>query len=221
MKRNIQRVMVIFSLVVTFFTTGSRAEPVYPEIAEKAGTLELGEAILLLMPNEGTSAIEWSHNADGPIVWITDGIKTKQSRNGQMYAEREGVLRIHVLGKFAHVLRQRINILAWTVIYSTSGNPKFGVEKISLFPGASGDQCFGTLFDGCEFDLLPSLEKAGLFVKKICENKEFPGSGIVAYRITYPHKRGTNIILTHSSGSGGASSWIDMDFGETSPMSCV
>src|SRR5689334_21962328 len=54
----------------------------------------------LLMPEKDTASIDWSHRAAGPIVWLTDGIQSEKSPNGESAAMREGLLRINVLGQF-------------------------------------------------------------------------------------------------------------------------
>ncbi|MGY1489617.1 hypothetical protein ACW4YW_09405 [Methylobacillus pratensis] len=191
------------------------AEPVYPWIATAAGPLELGNAILLLMPDEKTEQISWDHQASGPIVWLTDGFKTEGE-----HSYRKGLLQINVLGKPSYVLLRKKNILAWTITYSTSSNPKFGVENISLSPGAGNHQpCFGTLFEGCSFELLPSLQKTGIEVHTTCEAQKYQ-ERIAVYQASYPNKRTTNIVFMESGGSGGSSSNVTMTLTELNESVC-
>lgn len=195
------------------------AEPTYPQAAQKAGVLELGAAVSLLMPDKGAQSIDWSHRADSAVLWVTDGFATDNWANENTVTAREGLLRLNVLGSYAHVLKQRKFELAWTVRYSTISNPKFGVETITLSPGVPNEPCFGTLYDGCSFEVLPSLKKAGLTVKQICEKKEAQ-EYIVAYLVTHPQKKPTNVILTDSGSNIGSSSSIEMNLAASNAALC-
>lgn len=197
----------VFALL--FCVQSAIAEQIYPRQAERAGIFELGTAILLLMPPKGSQFIDWSHESNGSIVWLTDGFEMESWANGDEISRRQGLLNIHVLGNFSHVLKQKKYKLAWTVQYLTKSNPKFGVETISILPGPPGDVCFGTLYDGCTFEILPSLKKAGLTVKQLCEQKGIQHH-TVGYLVNHPNKVPMHLVLSESWGSGGSSSSVEM-----------
>src|SRR5438046_2186035 len=102
----------IFVLFALMTWDAAHAEPIYPKVAEKAGLMELGAAVFLLMPEKGTELIDWSHRADGPILWLTDGFRAEKGANSESVTVREGLLRVNVLGQFAHVLKQQKYTLA-------------------------------------------------------------------------------------------------------------
>lgn len=129
-------------------------EPVYPASAGKLKSLELGEAVLLFMPDNASEPIPWDFRVDAPVVWLTDGYKEDAMPNGETFSHRDGLMRIHVQGTRSHILKNQRDELAWTISYSTRSSPRFGVELVTIEPGAPGPavMCFGTLFDGCVFE---------------------------------------------------------------------
>lgn len=190
--------------------TSSDVSPVPTPVA-KLRSLELGEAILLLMPEKSSKGIDWDFRADAPIIWVTDGYKEETRENGDTVSFREGLIRVHVQGKKAHVLKKNKYELAWTVRYETHTNPKFGVESIGLYPGSQNETCFGTLYDGCDFGVSKSFKQAGISAKKICERSETQ-QHIIGYQLTFPGKKTTLARLEDNWGSGGTSSTAELMF---------
>ena len=146
------------------------AQQVYPSRAQAASDFELGSVVLMLMPQEGVESLSWDQQADGPIDWVSPGVITEQGPKGESYSFKEGLMRVNVLGKYAHVLKEQKFILAWTIRYASKHNPNQGVEWIDVFAGTSDEPCQGNNDDGCGFDPVPSLTKSGVQVKKVCES---------------------------------------------------
>lgn len=196
---------------------------VWPEVLRGAKSLELGELILLLMPDSGATSVGWDFQTDSPIKWQSEPFKEVP---GSGYAYRMGWVRVNVQGEKSTVLRERKLELGWTVTYSNeisaSPNaerpfmpPKFGVESIEIKPGAEPvvDNelvCFGAVFSGCDFDEpIASLIKAGIHVQTIC-SKEISGGHVSAFILTHPGRNPTVMTWTESGGSGGTGSWVTL-----------
>ena len=103
------------------------AQSVYPTTAQSLKPMELGEAILLLMPDKGANSVKWDHRAASNIQWLTEGW---QSYEIGTTIFRDGLMRIHVKGKVSTVLKKQKQELAWTVSYSSDENPAFGVSVL-------------------------------------------------------------------------------------------
>lgn len=188
------------------------AEPVFPNKASKLKSYELGEAILMLMPDKDSSVVGWDHRANESIYWKHDGYKSRR-----IGAYRSGILRVHVQGARAHVLKKQKHELAWSVLYETTHAPKFGVETATLTPGMNSlddpkEQCFGELYDHCEFDPRPSLKSASITFTEVCTN-DLPGVDyVVGYELTHPTRKKAFMVWSTSGGSGGTNSWITLNY---------
>lgn len=177
-------------------------------------SFELGEAILLFMPDKNMEYISWDFRADAPIEWMTNGYKTeKADSKGEAESFREGLMRINVQGIESHILRKKKEELAWKIHYSTfNPNPKFGVESIQLQAGDSEGECFGELYDNCTFEAEKSMKDAGVFATKVCENPERGGGPVIGYELSFPNKEKTNARLETNGGSGGSNSLFMLIF---------
>lgn len=197
----------------------NHAESVYPKAAEKIKPLELGEAILLFMPENSSESIKWDFRENSAIAWSTEGYKEENMGATETLSYRDGLMRIQVLGKKSHVLKKNKYELAWTVRYSSHANPKFGIETISLSPGIinSNEYCFGTLYDGCSFELYPSLKKIGISATQICENSKSKPQ-VVGYELTYSGKATTFARMENDFGSGGQTSSVMLLFKKPSDL---
>lgn len=185
-------------------------------------SFELGEAILLLMPDKNieTEPMNWDYRSEAPIVWMTDGYKTELNGYGKEVSFREGLMRINVQGIESRILRKKKEELAWTVRYFTSNNPKFGFESIWLYPGDSDGQCFGHLYDNCDFELQQSLKDVNINMKKICEEKYTGDFKLVGYELSQPDKRNIFAELLYSGGSGGSSTTLEIFFSKKEKDLC-
>lgn len=182
-------------------------QPVYPKSLQGTKSLELGELILLLIPDTPADQFGWDYRVNSPITWLTNGVEY-----GGMSATRRGVVRVNIGGKKATVLRQKTEELGWSVIYKTDGNPNFGPAEIEIKPGgvAPEDICFGTNFDGCAFDApLPSLSAAGIVATPICEKTSL-GEEYKAFLLKHLDRRPTVMVMVTGGGSGGVSSSITL-----------
>lgn len=200
----------LFAILLAIFTHTSHAEFVYPISAKKLKPMELGEAILLFMPDESLKNIYWDYRAnDKNILWNTDGFKQEKLWNGEIQSFREGFIRIHVLGKKSSVLKKNKHELVWTVRYTTQINPKLGIKAISIAPGLTDEQCFGSLYEGCAFDIEDSLIKTGISVKKVCKERG-AGFQILGYEISYPKRKRMFVRWNYNEGSGGSNANIEL-----------
>ena len=95
----------------------SSAQAVHPAELQGAKTFELGELVLLFMPDEKAEGVGWDHRADSGIAWKTAGYGERKRDDGMPHYFRDGLVRAHVGDQVAHVLQQREVELAWTVAY--------------------------------------------------------------------------------------------------------
>jgi hypothetical protein len=188
--------------------TVADSQDVYPAELRDTKSLELGQLVLLLMPDSGSQYIGWDYRVNSPILWQTSGFNEFPMGG----AERVGLVRVNIQGSTATVLRQRVEELGWSVIYSTNKPAKFGPREIDIRPGTpTGDgQCFGTNFDGCDFkEPTASLLSAGIQVKKLCA-KQWGAEGISVFLLAHSDRKPTILVWQTSGGSGGSSSWLTL-----------
>ena len=190
--------------------------PIYPPLLSKAPDIELGDAVLFLVPDSNAKVFwDWRSNAK-EIIWLDNGYKENKG-----VSSRRGLMRINVLGIHSTVLRQTKEELGWTIEMITKGGAKFGPTKVALEPGlGNAEQCFGTLYDGCSFTSLQSLTKAGFDVKKICEVKELGGT-IKGYLLSFSGKTSTVLQERYGEGSGGSQTSISLLLSSDVHNACV
>jgi hypothetical protein len=202
------------------------AEPladVYPESLRGTQSYELGSVILALMPPPGQQRIGWDWQANSPIQW-QDGYTQNP---GAVRSYRNGMLRINVMGDVSTVLRQRTDELGWTVTLYTDASPKFGPDSISITPGLTDSgACFGTLYDGCNFNPLPSLKQQGIKAKLLCQFDEFgrhnPSNDNFTrtYSVSAQGKAPTLLQWQKSGGTGGTSTSVTLLVNATPAQAC-
>lgn len=210
-------------LLSLFFTQMiAHSESVFPKELEETKSIEIGELILILLPDQGDALVGWDHRTKSPIRWITAGYETHKIDNGESLYYRDGIVRTNIGGISSKILRQDKVELGWTVSYINKSNPKFGVENIDLRPGTPKDVCFGTTQYGCYFDApLKSLAAASVSVKLIC-TKSLGSEIVSAYELSHPNKRSTVLRWTTSGGSGGKSSDLSLLLtDDASPSVCA
>jgi len=190
--------------------------PIYPASLINTSDIELGEAIIFLMPNSSEEPFwDWRSNSN-KIFWIDNGYKENEG-----ISSRRGLMRINVLGTYSTVLHQKKEELGWTIEMITKEPPKFGPTKINFEPGLGrSDQCFGSLYTGCSFNSLPSMKKAGLDVKEVCEIKQI-GGGIKGYQISASGKNTSLLQERYSEGSGGTQTRITLIFSADTKKACI
>lgn len=198
-----------FLLIFLFFAVPlSWGAGIYPSSVEKLPSVELGQAVLLLIPEKGSDDfVGWDLLSEGPIEWLDEGYvpnaKDMQSKRAYL---RRGLMRINILGKKSTVLKKRKQELAWQVTYSNWGNPAFGVDLITLEPGTSDQICFFSNTDGCALDPIPSLKASGFSVKRICA----PSAYKTGYKLSHAKRKTIYANIIHHSGSGGISVYITL-----------
>ena len=93
----------------------------------------------------------------------------------------------------------------------TNGPAKLGSVEIRIFPGSSQESCFGTLYSGCDFEAEPSMKKAGLKFRELCQFKEY-GDLVRAYEVSRLDGGRGYLIESTSGGSGGISTELALVF---------
>lgn len=208
----LSKLLLISSVVL--ITTNSYGEvgPVYPNSLNGKETYELGQFVKLMMP-EKNQEISWDWQANNKnIVWLDKPYREEYDseyyENGMKYVRR-GFVRISTLGKKATILQTRNTELGWKVIYSSENYPKFGVDRISLFPADNLDRemfdqsvCFDMIASNCEILPLNSLKTVGINAKLIC-NSNGTGKSSRIYRLSAPNKKSIYLHDYSTGGSGG------------------
>lgn len=212
--KNIRKLVLRIAIVVmsfpSFGATNAQEGDIYPASLRGSSSIELGQLVLLLMPENKFSHIGWDHQADSPIIWKTRGFDTTNWADGTEHSIRNGIVRVNVLGRPSTVLRERVAELGWTVEYITSQNPKFGPEEIEISPGVPGESCFGTNYSGCDFDApTKSLLAAGVQIREICRSAEITGERR-AFFLSHPQRQPTIMMWMRDGGSGGVSASVKL-----------
>jgi hypothetical protein len=92
----------------------------------------------------------------------------------------------------------------------TDGPPKFGPQTIEIMPGFDGgNQCFGSLYDGCDFDPLPSLKRASIQTNLLCKDG-VPGNETRVFMLSASGKHDATLVVMDSGGSGGSSTTLTL-----------
>ena len=193
------------------------AQGVYPTTAQSLKPMELGEAILLLMPDKGANSVNWDHRAESNILWLTEGWESRRPKENSIF--RDGLMRIHVKGKVSTVLKKQKHELAWTVSYSSEGNPGLGVQEIEITPGMPKEGCFGSLNEGCAFHPQPSLTASGIRFKKLCENNGTQFT-VIVFELTHPNRSATMLRWAEDRGSAGARSSVTLSLAPKAEELC-
>lgn len=200
------------AFLILIFSSSANAQSVYPEIAKSLPLLEIGNAILFLMPPKNIPYLNWSYLGDSSsIEWLDDGYVVESWGAGQA-SMRRGLMRIRIKDKKSTVLKKTLRELAWTVRYMTFGMPKFGFQTIKLSSGPPNEDCFGHLYDGCDFNPLNSMKKNGIKIRKICTNDHVGNGFINGYELSHPMKKTVLARVEDSFGSGGISTDFVLDF---------
>jgi hypothetical protein len=186
----------------------------------KAKPFELGQAVLLLMPDRQQEVIDWDFRSESDIVWIDNGYVMERLANDNEIAIRRGLVRINVKGKTSTVLRQRKQELSWTVQFETTEPPKFGVAEVWLYPGTPKETCFGSLYEGCSFEVIPSLKIAGISWKEICKYNRGQEQ-LRGYILRHPQRADTQALVMNSGGSGGDSTSVMLRLKGSAKNLCV
>lgn len=209
------------SFIVIGLGSCSKKVNVYPSAASKLKNIELGEAIYMLMPDEDTKFLQWSHQSNNEnIFWLNEGYKSTNGENG--YNSREGLVRINVQGVKSTILKKTLEELAWTITYINRSNPKFGPQVIELKPGLSNSDgiCFGTNFDNCTFNPINSLIGRNINFDIVCKSKALENWGKTGLLLSAKGKKTIKARWQTDGGSGGSSSIIEIYVGEQPDKLC-
>lgn len=193
----------------------SKLKPVYPAVLTGRPSTELGDFILSAMPDKGNvNNAGWSWNWQSESERIAWSPELDASSDD---TSRVGVMRIHVLGDTANVLRETNQELGWDVALATPTNPTLGPQKIAFSP----QECFGFLNDGCTFDTLPSLVHAGINAHAQCIHHTFQGEN-ATYLIHHEDKEDRLLSWEVVGGSGGYSQrwWLEKPSAEAVQADC-
>jgi hypothetical protein len=223
-EQRMRRYLVALLSCLTLIRVAVAAPPldIFPQSLQGTKSYELGAVVLAMMPTTKTQ-IGWDWQSDSPVAWQNGYTQNP----GASRSYRDGYIRINVMGEVATVLRQRRNELGWTVEMYTDGPPKFGPEAISFFPGNNaGGQCFGTLYEGCIFNPMPSLTRAGIVAQLLCQFDESGrpttsnGNSTRTYKLSARGKVPVLFQWSESEGSGGGSTTATLVLKQTPSQAC-
>lgn len=175
---------------------------VYPTTLNDKHSSELGELVLDIMTPE-KEGWWWNWKSNSNIIW-QDGI----SSSG-IESSREGMVRVNVLGNFLKVLKEREVEIGWSIALRSTDMPaKFGPDTIDLSPATR----FGTGYDECDFDPLPSLDKMHISHSLVCQFNNI-GGGKEVYLLQHPSKGSVLMTLERNVGSGGENDFLSFKQG--------
>jgi hypothetical protein len=183
---------------------------VIPTEISKTKSVELGTLLFALMPIP-SAEVDWGWGLNTNVVWIDSGYKDDWNNT----FVRRGLARVNVSGEVSTVLKFERHELAWSVTLFSAMPAKFGPQAVIVKAGLKeGLICFGTLYTGCEFDILPSLRLAKIDAHRVCD-VQATGLKVDVYSISAKGKRPAVLVLNTGFGSGGAQStvtlWFDMN----------
>ena len=213
--------MIKFLLTIGFIVClgacSRQDEQVYPTSLQGKKKFEIGELVLLLMPEASQGAIGWEHQSNSDIQWITtSGYAERERGKGETEYYRDGVARVNINGTVSTVLRERVTELGWRVSFLSMSPPKFGIESIEIAPGSRDAPCFGTNYEGCWFESpIKSLQSVSISANLLC-SVERGQEGVKAYELIHYGKRPVVMYWHESGGSGGSSAWIVLNLKQTS-----
>jgi hypothetical protein len=187
------------------FLTGCLAGLLFTDrIARAADTpenrsYELGELIAILLPPR-RQKLDWKHPIGPDVAWETSTYDGTIRRMAQVD--------VHVLGKRTTALEQDQKALLWTL--TLKGPSKKRPTQLELMPGSENEQCNPTRYSGCQFEIAPSLEKAGIRSKWTCGVRDelFQIAGYEL--VTSDNRKGYLLELV-----GNGNTWLTLMFSKT------
>lgn len=192
--------------VTSKHTLNSGLTVIPPEIG-KTKSVELGSLLLALMPDLNTE-IDWGWGLKTNVVWIDNGYQTEKD-NSHL---RTGLARVNVKGEISTVLMRERHEIGWTVTLSSDVPAKSGPQAVTISAGLKRDLiCFGTLYTGCSFSVLTSLQDARINAQAVCE-VERTGMRAVIYSVSAKGKQPAVLVEKTSFGSGGAATQVTLWF---------
>ena len=185
----------------------THALAVWPRIATSLPVSSLGDFVAKALPRDGKLGWDWFRNG---VLWQGKGLH--HWPRGP--TTRMGIARIRASGRAARIKRRRWEELAWNIELSTDGDSRLGPTSITIEPGFNifttkeNYSCFGRGYDGCDF-LVAALDTPRMKLSRQCKIGEADNYSIVMIATTPDGRRGT-VVFTLSSGSGGASSDVEI-----------
>lgn len=192
------------------YTTRSQL-PLFPDVLRfsDSKSIELGDLIRAFMPSSNDD-MDWGWGLNTGVVWLDSGYKTRGDES-----IRRGVARVNVLGEVSTILKTERFELGRLVTLSTTMPAKFGPQAVTIAAGLDDEyQCFGTLYTGCAFDVLPSLRAANVEAKEVCKRNDANTNGfpMAVYLLSSNGKALASLLHVVSGGSGGVSSYVRLWF---------
>lgn len=190
--------------------------PVYPATAAGLSPIEVADVIVMELPPQGATQLNWTHMLSGPVAWSSNGYD--RTETGLLM--RNGWFRGRIKGRMPTVVRQQQEELAWRVTLESDTNPNFGPQRVFMQPGGEGDDaCFGSLNQSCAFTAQDILFGSSLSSELVCESGH-EVEGRKTYRVRTSDGRAGAVSFVSSGGSGGVSSWIEIDLWRDAAQVC-
>ncbi len=231
-KKIIVGVIVCTALLVTVSSENSRLYfskifktdiEVFPESAKSLNSLNLGEAILLFMPDKNQVA-NWNFRSNEEnVLWLDESYLG----NFEDGFTRTGLIRINILGKTSKVLKNKNKELAWSIQFSAKDS-RFGLDSIFIQPGFEHDSfrevdanCYEfEKFEKCGFtndELFESLKKSNISYTPLCNSGAPMGDlAVDIYKLSADQKKSIYLSVGHTVTRYGANSqiwlWVKDEF---------
>ncbi|MDE2420930.1 MAG: hypothetical protein KGO49_07110 [Gammaproteobacteria bacterium] len=210
------------SLTISVFAFAEE-QYIYPDELKGKLSLELGQAVLLLMPPVGQRNIDWGYLANSEnISWIDNPYIERNGDDGaQQGTSRTGWLRVNVLGVNSTILKKNLFELGWTVEYENDSDGRYDVDTITLEPGTDDGEnnCFGRTTTGCSFDPRPSLLKAGIHFSLVCDKKDGNSEDKILL-LSAKGKKNTYADWNQGFGSGGKTALLTLNLKGSNRTMC-
>jgi hypothetical protein len=170
----------LFTVVTA--TASAQDLPIDSPVLQGTPSYELGAVVLALMPPLGVQPA-WGWSGGLPVKWRAKHVIDASNPNGIIMGSRDGQLRVNVLGDVITAQNPRREI-GWSVslVSGTDAqvreSARLGPDTIGLSP--ANDECEGRGTQGCGFDPMLSLMRAGIDAKFLCKQHR-PGNSIDSY----------------------------------------
>lgn len=183
---------IILSSVAFYSASAETKLPVMPATAAHLQPIELGQLVLLLMPDD-KKPVDWDFRSEDPhLLWITSGIEKQDSTS-----VRKALARVHVNGNKSTILLTRKVEVAWVVTLMAE-LAKFGPRLISI----KLDQCESHCRN---ISPLLSLARSGIKAAQVCHFQQY-GDSTTVWRLTNLNKRPT-LFVEEIYGGNAVSEW--------------
>lgn len=191
------------------------AQP-YPSYMAEYKDKEMSNVIYDLMPSYGDDKIKWDSNIENYIYWFPYNTESNNE-----IKERNGLIRINVLGEYASKPYPNNDQLSWKISLKSTTSYEEGVQYITLKPiGVNQEICFGDDYRNCSFSTENSLKYSNIKYSRICQSTSI-GSSINILRLSTPSKPEITVAEITTWGSGGENTSLTIFIDKKSSLNLI